>query len=419
MLLHLYKALSILSFPFIEIWLILRIVKKKENKISFNQRFARTKIARPAGNVIWVHAVSVGEANSALTLIEEILQQDKKSAILITTSTLTSAQIVNDKLNNFKKRLIHQFLPIDSLYVVRQFLDFWQFDKAIFVESEIWPNLILEARNRDIKIYLVNARISEKSYKRWIFLQKFLFTKIFDKFDKIFVQYEKDLTKFKSLQAKEVLFLGDLKAQSRPLSFDSKELEDLKLAIKNRKILLCASTHKDEEEILLKCHKTLKQKFPDLLTIIIPRHPNRSSEISKLLINYRFAKRSNNDKITEDKEIYLVDSLGELGLFYKLADFAFIGGSIIDVGGHNPYEAINLDCAVISGDRFDNFAHIYKTLSQEQGCIIVKSEKELIKSIEKIIIDKKLASNLLKNAKNIIKQTNIAKKITININNDQ
>ncbi len=414
-MLTIYKALSIAAFPFIEIWLIYRAFKGKENKISFAQRFAKITINRPQGKIIWVHAVSVGETNSALTLIEEILKKDKDSKILLTTTTLTSAQIVHNKLAEFNERLMHQFLPVDSFYVARNFLNFWQFDKAIFVESEIWPNLICEAKKLQIPLYLVNARISQKSYRRWLFLQRFFFTKIFDKFDKIFVQSQNDKDKFIKLKSQEVLFFGDLKAQSKALFFDDDELKKLKSKIKNRKILLCASTHSKEEEIIIECHKNLKTKFPNLLTIIIPRHPNRSQEICNLLKNYKFAKRSNNDKIHQDKEIYLVDSLGELGLFYKLADFAFIGGSLADIGGHNPFEAIKLDCAVISGKNFYNFGDIYQELIKNKGCIIIDKSDNFEKYITKLLLDKNLAKDLLKNAKSTIKKINVTKEIIKNI----
>ncbi len=414
-MLTIYKALSVIAFPIIEVWLIFRVLKGKENKISFSQRFAKTNHIRPDADIIWVHAVSVGEVNSAFTLIDEIFKQDKNISIVLTTTTLTSAQIVESKLENYQNRLIHQFLPADLLYVVRSFLEFWQFKKAIFVESEIWPNFINESHKLGIEIYLVNARISQKSFEFWIFLQKFLFCKIFDKFKKIFVQNEGDIKKFEQLKAKEVLFLGDLKSQSNPLSFDEKKLKKLKSATKNRKIFLAASTHKNEEEVILDCHQKLKTKFPNLLTIIVPRHPNRSSEISKLLTGFRFAIRSKNQKIDINKDIYLVDSIGELGLFYKLADFAFIGGSLAKIGGHNPYEAIKLDCAVVSGHNFFNFNNIYQNLENNYGCFIAKSNSELLEIVENLLTDQNLLNQSLKNAQKIIKNSNISQKIVKNL----
>lgn len=407
-----YRIISVLLFPVIELWLFYRTYKGKENRERLQERFGKTKYKRPSGDIIWLHAVSIGEANSAFVIIDELVKNNKKLHILLTTTTTSSAKIIEQRSKNYSGQVIHQFLPIDSLYCVRSFLDFWQPKKAIFVESEIWPNFVYESKRIGIKIFLLNARISEKSFKLWLKAKKIFFFKIFDNFDKIFAQSSNDQEKFQKLTKNKVLFLGNLKSQSADLEFDKKELAKLEKNVKDKTIFLCASTHPGEEEIILECHNELKQKINNLLTIIVPRHPKRSEDISQLLKNINFAKRSNNHKITNNTEIYLADTLNELGIFYSLANFAVIGGSLVDdIGGHNPFEAIRLNCAVISGDKTHNFKDVYQQLEQTNSCIITKSKPELIAEVQKLIESKKLSQELLKNAKKLVKNDNFVQKI--------
>ncbi len=379
-----YRLLSILIYPLLTLFLFYRVYKNKEDKKRLKERFGKSSLMRPQGEIIWVHAVSVGEANSALTLIEELLKSSHKISILFTTTTLTSAAIIAKKLPDFSGRVIHQFLPIDSYFCVKDFFKFWKFSKVIFVESEIWPNMIYEAQRLGISSFLVNARISEKSFKKWIFAKK-LGINIFDYFSAIFVQMEEDQKLFMQLSKNEVLFYGNLKSQAQNLSVNEDELHRLKLQIGNRKIWLAASTHKGEEEVIIASHRELKKEFPDLLTIIVLRHPNRAEEVKQLLSKINFSQRSKNESIDNTREIYLVDTLGELGTFYSLAPFTFIGGSLAEIGGHNPFEAIKLGCAIITGRYVFNFKEIYEKLEKENSCIIVNSESELVENVQNFL----------------------------------
>tara|TARA_Y100000389_G_C17471336_1_gene531478 strand:- start:1065 stop:2312 length:1248 start_codon:yes stop_codon:yes gene_type:complete len=410
-MLSLYKILSILLFPFIELWLFYRVYKGKEDKKRLNERFGNTSIKRPDGNLYWVHAVSVGEANSALILIDQILKTDKSCSIILTTTTTSSNQIISQEIKKYDNKVIHQFLPIDSLYCVRSFLNYWKFSKIFFIESEIWPNIIYESKKLGCQLNLINARISPKSYKFWLIAKKLFFINIFSNFDKIIVQDKNDIAKFKNLTKSEVLFFGNLKSQSKPLLYDDKELSKISKQINNRPILLCSSTHDKEEEILLDCYNELQKQFSDLLLIIIPRHINRSKNIAKIFDKYNVAIRSANDKITNKTQIYLVDTMNELGIFYKLCNFTFIGGSIENIGGHNPYEAIKLDCAVISGEKFFNFKEIYQNLEKNNGCLIAKSQKDLIKNLTKLLENNKLSKELIKNSKSIINKNKFIDKL--------
>jgi 3-deoxy-D-manno-octulosonic-acid transferase len=408
-----YRILSVLLFPVLELYLFWRVFKKKEDKKRLKERFGHPTQIRPEGELVWVHAVSVGETNSALTLIEELLEFAPDISVLLTTTTLTSAAIIEEKRGAFVGRLIHQFLPIDSLYCAQDFLDAWSPRTAIFIESEIWPNLVVEARRRGILSFLVNARMSEKSTKRWRLARKIGFD-IFDQFAAIFAQSADDKKRFQSLTNQEVLLYGNLKMQAQALPFDAQNLQILRNQIGRRKIFLAASTHETEELAAIEAHKILREKFPDLLTIIVPRHPNRADEISKNFeeLKLNFARRSKKQNIGAATEIYLADSLGELGIFYRLAYAAFIGGSLVEVGGHNPFEAINVECAVVTGPHVFNFQETYDNLLQKNGCIVVSSPKELAQKIGDLLENEEAREALCLNAAEVTKnEENIAKKI--------
>ena len=406
-----YRILSILLFPIIELYLFYRVAKKKEDKKRLKERFGYATKTRPEGDLVWLHAVSVGEANSSLILVEEILKSSPQISILFTTTTLTSAAILAQKIPDFHGRVIHQFLPVDSFFCVKNFLNFWRPKAAIFVESEIWPNLIFEARRLGAAVFLVNARMSEKSARKWR-LARLLGFKIFDQFTTIFAQTSDDKKRFKKLTNGEILFFGNLKSQAQNLICDAVKLDELKSQIGSRKTFVAASTHKGEEEIVIAAHQVLKKEFPDLLTILIPRHPNRAGEIKNLLSGKISAQRSKNEKIASTTEIYLADSLGELGTFYSLANFAFLGGSLVEVGGHNPFEPIKLGCAVISGSHVFNFKEIYQNLAAENACLLVDSQEKLIGEVRRFLQDVELGKALAGKASSVIKNSeNIAGKI--------
>ena len=411
-----YRIFSILLFPLIELYLIIRLLQKKEDKSRITERLGNPTKARPEGEIIWVHAVSVGEANSSLILIEEILQKNSQISVLITTTTITSAAIIEQKLAQFNGCLIHQFLPVDSFYPVKKFLNFWQPKAAIFLESEIWPNLLDQSRARGIKTFLVNCRISDKSARKWQ-IARFLGLKIFDLFSAIFVQINSDLGKVKSLTKNEVFAYGNLKSQAQNLFVDAEKLANLKAEISERKIFVAASTHKGEEQLILESFKKLCDEFPDLLLVLVIRHPNRALEVKELAKNYQIAQRSLNEKIDENVQIYLVDTLGEMGIFYSLNDFAFIGGSLLDnIGGHNPFEAIKLDCAVISGKFVVNFSEIYSQLGQGDACKIIEGSDELALEVKQFLDNKDLVQKTNQNAQKVISSAgNISQKIVTKI----
>lgn len=406
-----YRTLSIILFPFLELYIFFRASKKKEDKKRLKERFGKSTKDRPVGDLIWVHAVSVGETNSVLILVDELLKKFPQSSILFTTTTLTSAAIVAAKLPEFHGRVIHQFLPVDSYICVKDFLTFWEPSKVFFVESEIWPNLIYESRVIGAEVFLVNARMSKKSAERWYFASKLGF-RVFDNFNLIFAQSEEDQKRFAELTNGEVLFFGNLKSQARDLSFDSDELEKLKLKIGARKYWLAASTHKGEEEFVIQSHRELKKSFPDLLTIIVPRHPNRADEIKALFGDINFAQRSLGQNISDSTEIYLADSLGELGTFYRLAKFAFVGGSLFEIGGHNPFEAVKLGCGVISGRGVFNNKEIYSKLEENHACVMIDNAQQLTVTVHRFLQDEDLVKSMSYKAALVVESSdNIAEQI--------
>ena len=240
--------------------------------------------------------------------------------------------------------------------------------------------------------------------------------KIFDYFAAIFAQTFEDKKRFQKLTKQEVLLYGNLKSQAQNLVVNVDELQKLKAQIGSRKIFVAASTHKGEEEIILQSFEQLKKEFSDLLLVLIPRHPNRKDEVKALLVNKKIAQRSADEKIESTTEIYLADTLGELGIFYSLTDFAFIGGSLFEIGGHNPFEAIKLNCAVISGPHIFNFKEIYDDLALNQGCFIAASDHEIADTTAELLRDKNLVKQTNENANQAIKNSeDITKKIITKI----
>lgn len=383
----LYRILSILLSPLIDFYLFIRKNKAKEDKARFAERLGYASVNRPQGKLIWVHCASVGESNSVWPLINKILENNSKANILFTSGTVTSAEQIAKKLPN---RVIHQFVPVDKYFAVKRFIKHWKPDFAMFVESELWPNLIYETKKSGCRLALVNARISQKSFKRWQFFKKIGFN-IFDNFSICFAQSKQDLERFQALGLKNSHYLGNLKTVCPDPKINSDKLAEFSAATLGRKIWLAASTHAGEEQIVIRVHKELRKHFPNLLTVIAPRHPNRLHEIMQLFPNdFNAAVRSLSQQINGSTEFYIANTLGELSLFYKACQVALIGGSMLDnIGGHNPYEAIKAGCVAVSGIYVANFSEIYEDLVKNNACVMVKNEDELTKALIELLNDNK------------------------------
>ncbi len=384
--------LVIILSPFI---IIFRIFKKKENPKRFLEKFSLNKKRRAGGKLIWFHCSSVGEFLSVIPLIQNFEKMASIKQILVTTSTLSSSKI----FNKFKfKKTSHQFYPLDNIHIIENFLNHWRPSSAFFAESEIWPTMISELKRRKIKVILINARMSKKSFKRWFSIRYFA-KSIFEKFDYIFPQNRETLLYFKKLGVRKIKFLGNLKF----ISSENKERKSLKKKYFGNKIILCsASTHDNEEEIFANIHIKYKKKISNLITIIIPRHIERTNEITRMLEKkkLKYVKHSENKKNFRHCDIYLVDSYGENKSFYKISNVVFLGGSLVPKGGQNPLEALRFGCNIIHGKYTFNFKDVYKMLENEKLSLKVSDSKDLEKKAFSLF-KKRNNSYKIKKLKNI------------------
>jgi 3-deoxy-D-manno-octulosonic-acid transferase len=381
----LYRAVSRVVHPLAGTLLRRRSQRGKEVPERLNERMGIASIARPDRRLLWFHAASVGETNVVLPLINQLHKERPDLGILLTTVTVTSARIAASRL---PPTAIHQFIPLDTPGFVERFLNHWRPDMALFIESEIWPNLIMDADRRRIPLALLNARMSDRSFERWLKLRG-LSHPIFSRFAVVLAQSDALAKRLVRLGARNVIPAGNLKFDSPPPPIDRAELAWLKTMIGDRPIFLAASTHPGEDEMIAEAHRALKAAHPDLLTIIVPRHPERGAGIAEMLgaQGITAARRSLRGPIMAETAIYVADTVGELGLFYSLAGFAFIGGSLVPHGGQNPIEAVKLGAGVITGPHWHSFPEVYQALAQEGGCRFVTSQEDLIQTARALFDD--------------------------------
>ena len=377
----LYRDITYAGAPFIKALLQRRLSAGKEDLDRFAERKGIASVPRPDGKLISLHAASVGESQSSLALIEKLLSEQPDLHVLQTTGTLTSARLMQDRL---PERSFHQFAPIDRLPWVRRFLDHWQPDMALWMESELWPNLVLEARHRKIPSVLVNARMSNRSFRRW---RQFSRTArhLLQSFSLSLAQTEEQASFLRQLGADPVMYLGNLKFSARPLPVEETAWNTLAAAVAGRPVWLAASTHPGEEEIAATVHARLTENWPNLLTIIVPRHPTRGGQIALDLRTRGFSVTQRSCDGNSLADIYIGDTLGELGLFYRLSKITFIGGSMAHHGGHNPLEAAQLDCAMVLGPDTGNFAAVTRELLEANGARQASTTDEIGDSVSALM----------------------------------
>lgn len=390
MLIYLYRILSIILTPLVRIFLLIRKRKGKEDAERISERLGFTSIKRPEGKLLWIHCASVGESISMLKVARELIANFDDIHILFTSGTVTSANILKGKL---PERTIHQYIPVDLYFAVKRFMKRWHPDLLLLAESEIWPNLIYQTLRVKCPIVSVNARMSEKSFKSWSRFKGTSFD-FFSKFTTCIPQSQIDKDKYEALGVSEdkMPLMGNLKYDNEPLKCDNNKLDELKNVVGNRKLWLAASTHPGEEEICTNVHKKLVEKYPDLLTIIVPRHPNRIDEIVEMMESkgVKYSVRSRGEEITAETGVYVADTMGELGLFYTLSDISLVGGSMVyikGIGGHNPIEPAQLHSAIITGPNTENFIEIYRDFLDKKACIKVDNEKGLADAIDSLLSD--------------------------------
>ncbi|MEP0069755.1 3-deoxy-D-manno-octulosonic acid transferase [Pyruvatibacter sp.] len=387
--LGIYLGLTRLLAPLIPAYLRRRMKRGKEDPVRMGERLGTPGLARPAGHLVWLHAASVGESLSILTLIDRILAARPDLTLLVTSGTVTSAQLLGKRL---PERALHQFVPVDTPNAVSGFLDHWRPDAAVLVESELWPNLITITRDRNIPMALINARMSASSERGWSWWSNAART-ITGSFDLVLAQDETAAARLQRLGATGTKAVGNLKVDAAPPPAPDGLMGDLTRFLAGRAAWVAASTHSGEERIIADTHQLLKKAVPGLLTVIVPRHPERGAEIARMLrdMNLDVAQRSTGDRVTGRTDIYLADTLGELGGFFRILTIVFMGGSLVRVGGHNPIEPALLGAAILTGPHVHNFEDIYRAFAAGKASETVTDAPSLAAAIGRLMSDGVLA----------------------------
>jgi 3-deoxy-D-manno-octulosonic-acid transferase len=381
--LRLYRRLSAAVVPLAPALINRRLKQGKEDPARVGERRGMSEDVRPHGPLVWIHGASVGEVLAAAALIERLRALNLR--ILLTSGTVTSAAIVAKR---FPPDIIHQYVPYDSPRYVARFLDHWKPSLALFIESDLWPNLILSSAARRLPMVLINGRMSHRSFPRWRKITSTI-SALLGRFDVCLAQSHVDAERFAALGSRNVITTGNLKLDVPAPPADAAKLERLMSVTRGRPIIVAASTHPGEEEILLDVHKTLAGFFPQLLTVIVPRHPDRGEAIARLIAEsgLHAGLRSHEELPTAPNDIYVADTMGELGLFYRLAPIVFMGGSLVPHGGQNPIEAIKLGASIVHGPHVFNFTDVYETLDQAGGARQADHQEALVKQLGQLLAD--------------------------------
>ncbi len=371
--LKLYRGFGSLIYPFSGPFLRARARKGKEDHARRAERYGYASWDRPEGPLVWLHAASVGESLAIMPLIKRM--ESFGISLVLTTGTVTSASVAQDRIS---ERTIHQYVPMDMKRAVGRFLEHWQPDLAIFAESEIWPTTIQELAKRNIPQILVNARMSDRSNRRWS-KRPSLAQAVFGNLSQVLAQSELDGERFRNLGAPWVSVVGNLKIDVGVPHADPEALKALKISIGARPTWIAVSTHQGEESSVAQVHKMLAQHVPDILTILVPRHPDRNQEVLGVLQNQDLsvASRSSGEAIDANTDVFLGDSIGEMGLYLSLSDIAFMGKSLKSQGGQNPIEPVMTNTAILSGRFVQNFRETYQALLENGGARLVRDEAML------------------------------------------
>jgi 3-deoxy-D-manno-octulosonic-acid transferase len=410
----LYRSFTTLGAPFVRAFLRLRQVRGKEDKARLSERFGHPSRARPENRIIWCHAASVGEAASLLLLIEKMHEVYLNISFVLTTGTVTAAGMVEKRLPSYA---IHQYVPVDLVPCIRRFLDHWKPTLAVWIESELWPNTLAEMRARSIPAVLLNARMSEKSFHNWYRVKGFA-RELLSTFKLCLAQTENDKSRFVALGAKPVKCIGNLKYASTPLPFDPQELDALRQQIHDRPFWLMASTHPGEEELALIAHHALAAAHPNCLTIIAPRHAVRGDEIAERIkaSGLACARRSKGEKITPETQIYLADTMGDMGLLYSLSPVTVMGGSFAGTGGHNPIEPAQLGSAIVFGPSMFNFSEIEREFVIEGAAMRIQTADEIAPSVDRLLVNTALCGSQVEKARLLAdRKRSILKKVILEL----
>ncbi len=398
MIYTLYQFFSFLFYPFVQILLLFRVKKAKEDQLRYQEKLGIYKILRPEGKLVWFHAASIGEFNAILPIIKEI-----EHNVLLTTVTLTSAQLAQ---TNLPSTAIHQFAPVDCINVIKKFFQHWQPDLVVWTESELWPNMIMMCNK---PMLLINARISEKSYLRWK-RTPFFVKQILGKFALILAQ-NFETKAFLADLGLPSLCVGNLKYLATNFSFNEEELKILKKQTAGRIILMAASTHPGEEEMFLRINQSLRCIYPNLLIIIAPRHIERKESLLALFTGTKLVTRSSRESINVDTQIFLVDTLGEFGLFFPLSDIVCVGGSWTKIA-HSFIEAAKYGNLILFGDKLSNSKEVADEFLKADAALFAKDAEQIEKIVTYYLNAPKDFVDIKNNAKEKVRQmSNIKNKV--------
>lgn len=401
MKLTLYRMATTLGGPLIRYYLNRRLLAGKEDEDRFPERLGIASLPRPSGKLVWIHAASVGEALSVLPLIDRLGSDFPQTQVLVTTGTVTSARLMLERLPAHAR---HQFVPVDRVSYVRRFLEHWKPDLALWMESEFWPNLVIETRASAVPMVVLNGRMSERSYTGWR-KSRAMIQRILSSFRLVLAQSETDGERFSNLGAKDVRVPGNLKFSGAPLPVNDDDLARLRSQIGDRPVWLAASTHAGEEALCGRVHAKVREQVPGLLTILVPRHPDRGPAITDELndLSLNVARRGAGQNIQPGTDVYVADTLGELGLFYRLSPLVLMGKSLLGSGGQNPIEPALLDCALVFGPDMSNFADIAEKLLNAKAAFTVGGEDELRDILITLLNDASARSQAAKSAQSVAK----------------
>jgi 3-deoxy-D-manno-octulosonic-acid transferase len=405
-----YAAAMRLMALALPLWLSRRVKAGKEDAERLGERYGRTSLTRPNGTLIWMHGASVGETKMMLPLIKRLYEADSNRYFLITSGTTTSADLMQDQLPNYA---FHQYLPFDAPQYVARFLKHWRPDLAIWMESEIWPNLILQTKTTGTPMALINARMNEKSLQGW--RKRKVFAKaVFSCFDTLLPADHITAAGLSDILGNSIKSVGNLKYDAPTLVFDAKERAALKSAFGDRPLWVAASIHAEEMEQVIKAHNAINE---NVALILAPRHPSEAA--SRMIVadhpHMAFKQRSKKQMPDEKTDVYLFDTFGEMGLAFSLADIALVGGSLTpELMGHNPLEPIRLGIPTVTGPHFASFAEIYEPYIEKDAVIAIEAAGDLPQIIEDMLASPQKCQDMSERASRLLGTVTGSLDVTVN-----
>ncbi len=380
---RLYRGVSKLLYPVVQPLLARRRKRGKEDALRLPERKGFASLPRPDGALAWLHGASVGELISLLPIAEHLTA--KGVPVLVTSGTVTSAEVASRRL---PEGAFHQYLPLDLPAYVSRFLDHWKPDIGVFAESELWPNMIHAAQASGTHLVIVNARMSERSFRRWQRFPGFI-TSMLSRFELALAQTDADADRLRILGAPRVQVIGNIKYDVSPPPADADKLALLMSSVNGRPVFVAASTHPGEEEQIAAAHVLAKAVMPSLLTVVIPRHPARGVDVAELIFKSGLSvcRRSEGTLPDRHTDVYVADTIGELGLFYRLSKLAYLGGSLVTHGGQNPIEPAKLGNGILHGPHVHNFTEVYAALKEAGGALEIADAQALGAAIIQLLRD--------------------------------